>query len=199
MNNEDCIINTSWRHIYHPKCLITHCREYLSKCQYPRNCPSRGCKKILGPQEITKHLDAEEYIKFEAFSLQRSGQKSRKQLLWCKNCHLIFAVGYDEKIGACRQCNNPPYKFQDVLKHFDANSKLPDQEKENAQKLYEIFIEDCKGIVERWTIWLKRRIKISGYKYEICICDKVSKTIKPLETQELGEPRQIPSYKENLN
>lgn len=75
LENQDCIINTSCKHIYHPQWLIHHCREYLSKWQYPRNCPWRGCKRILGPQEITKHLNEEEYIKFEAFSLQRSGQK----------------------------------------------------------------------------------------------------------------------------
>ena len=129
--------------------MIVHCREYLSKCQYPRNCPSRGCKKILGPQEITKHLDPEEYIKFEAFSLQRSGQKSRKQLLWCKICHLVFAVGYDEKLENCRNCQTPPYKFQDVLKHLDANTKISEMEREEANQLYQIFINDCHGIVER--------------------------------------------------
>lgn len=42
--NEESIINTSWRHIYHPDWLIKHWREYLSKWQYPRNWPRRGWK-----------------------------------------------------------------------------------------------------------------------------------------------------------
>ena len=183
LEDEDCVINTSWRHIYHPNCLIDHCREYLSKCQYPRNWPSRGWKKILGPQEITKYLDDEEYIKFEAFSLQRSGQKSRKQLLWCKNWHLIYAVGYDESIANCRGCSKPPYKFQDVLKHLDLSTNISEQERKDVQELYEVFIKDCRGIVERWSICLKRRIKISGYKYEICICDRVTNTLKRNNTE----------------
>lgn len=184
MKEEEWVINTSWKHIYHKECLILHVREYLSKCQYPRNCPSRGCKKILGPQEITKDLSPEEYIKFEAFSLQRSGQKSRKQLLWCQQWHIIFALGYDEIICKCRDWGNLPNKFQDVLKHLDINTKLGEQERDEAIKIYDFFIKDCRGIVERCKMCLKRRIKISGYKYEIWICDKVSNTIK--HKQSLG-------------
>lgn len=199
------MINTSWKHIYHNQCLIDHCRDYLSRCQYPKNCPSRGCKKILGPQEVTKYLSPGEYIKFEAFSLQRSGQKSRKQLLWCPDCHLIYAVGYDDKVGNWSKWSSKPMKFQDILKHLNfpnKNKKMTIKEarksrtaSENPEKSggtekeedWKVcgsgycgweFIASCKGIVERCKMCLKRRIKIIGYKYEICICEKVSMTIK---------------------
>ncbi len=185
MEGEFWVINTSWKHIYHRECLISHCRDYLSKCQYPRNCPSRGCKKILGPQQITEHLTPQEYIKFEAFSLQRSGQKSRKQLLWCSEWHQIYAVGYDEIIGHCKSWDHKPLKFQDILKHLDVNAKIEDTEREKADQIYQVFIKDCQGIVERWRYCLKRRNKIIGYKYETCICEKVSKTIKSKQSQGL--------------
>jgi len=42
-----------------------------------------GCEKRLGPQEITKHLEQDEFIRFEAFALLRSGQMNRKKLGWC--------------------------------------------------------------------------------------------------------------------
>jgi len=185
MEDEEWVINTSWKHIYHPNCLISHWRDYLKKCQYPRNCPSRGCKKILGPQEIIKHLSPEEYIKFEAFSLQRSGQKSRKQLLWCRECHLIYAVGYDDKIGTWRNCHNSPKNFKTSLSTLTSMSNVESKEREEANKEYQSFIKDCIGIVERCKMCLKRRIKISGYKYEICIWDKVSNTIKSKKIQGL--------------
>lgn len=183
MEGEYWVINTSWKHIYHRECLISHCRDYLSKCQYPRNWPSRGWKKILGPQQITEHLTPGEYIKFEAFSLQRSGQKSRKQLLWWAQCHNIYAVGYDDAISDCEKWSQPPLKFQDILKHLDFNAKIEDKEREKADQIYQIFIKDCQGIVERWRYCLKRRKKINGYKYETCICEKVSKTIKSKQSQ----------------
>ena len=174
---ENCILNTSWKHIYHQTCLIAHWREYLAKCQYPRNCPKKGWKRILGPQEITKHLNSEEYIKFEAFSMQRSGQKSRKQLFWCSHWHWIFANSYDENNEGWIECLKEPTKFQDVLKYFDENSKIPEEEQKNSKNLLDNFLHDCKGVVERCNICLKRRIKISGYKYEICICEKVTKSL----------------------
>ena len=135
MINQNWVINVSWKHIYHPSCIINHCKEYLSKCQYPRNCPSRGCKKILGPQEITKHLSEDDFIKFEAFSLQRAGQKSRKQLLWCKTCHIIFAVSYDEKLVICRNCMEKPMKFQEVLKHLNQTSKLEESQEGQTEQI----------------------------------------------------------------
>lgn len=174
---DSCILNTSWRHIYHQTCLIAHCRDYLAKWQYPRNCPKKGCKRILGPQEITKHLNGEEYIKFEAFSMQRSGQKSRKQLYWCSHWHLIFANSYDENNDGWIECKMDPTKFQDVLKFFDTNSKIPEDERENSKILLKNFLQDCKGVVERCNICLKRRQKIHGYKYEIWICEKVTKSV----------------------
>jgi hypothetical protein len=65
--------------------------------------------------------------------------------------------------------NNKPYKFQDVLKYLDTSKKAKEDEteKEKHKELYENFIKDCHGIVERCNICLKRRIKITGYKYEI--------------------------------
>ena len=69
--------------------------------------------------------------------------------MWCQTCHLIYAVGYDDDIGNCRNCKNHPKKFQDILKHLDVNAKFENQEREEANKEYEIFIKDCIGIVER--------------------------------------------------
>lgn len=64
------------------------------------------------------------------------------------------------------------------MKHFDENSKVPIEEIKAAKELYRLFLKDCKGIVERCNVCLKRKEKIYGYKYEICICDKVTKTIQ---------------------
>ena len=113
--NEDSIVNTSWMHIYHADWLLNQCKRYLSKFQYPEDCPVKGWTKRLGPQEITRHLNSIDKIRYEAFSLLRSGQMNRLQILWCYKCRVVFAKKKN-KDQRCYTWNEISYWFQDALK-----------------------------------------------------------------------------------
>ena len=48
---------------------------------------------------------------------------------------------------------------------------------EQRKLLDEDFLRDWKGIVDRWLICLKRKYRIHGYRYSVCIWNKISNTI----------------------
>ena len=176
-----CIVNIGWRHIYHLKCLIKQCKDYLRTSKYPEDCPVKGCSKRLGPQQITKHLDPNELLRYEAFSLLRSGQMNRKQLLWCYNCRLIHSKKKDADLKWYKW-SETSYSFQDALKFLELENKTnpypePQKLKERSM-LDKCFIEDCRGIVERCPTCLKRHSRIHGYNYPLCICKKISEDVK---------------------
>lgn len=41
-----------------------------------------------------------------------------------------------------------------------------------------MFLNDCKGIVTRCLQCLKRKLRIPGYRYSICICNKITETLE---------------------
>lgn len=150
--NENSIVNTSWMHIYHANCLLTQCKKYLSKYQYPEDWPVKGWTKRLGPQEITRHLNSIDKIRYEAFSLLRSGQMNRLQIMWCYKCRLIFAKKKN-KDQICTKCNEISYWFQDALKFLElgnVRTNLTESQNKERKRLDKMFIEDWKGVVERW-------------------------------------------------
>ena len=122
IKEDGCIVNIGWRHIYHQSCLIDQCKDYLRTSKYPEDCPVKGCSKRLGPQQITKHLDPNERLRYEAFSLLRSGQMNRKQLLWCYNCRIIHSKKKDDHLKWYK-CNETSYTFQDALKFLELENK----------------------------------------------------------------------------
>lgn len=120
--DESCISNLSWGHIYHLRCLVNQCKKYISRFQYPEFCPTMGCEKRLGPQEITKHLEQDEFIRFEAFALLRSGQMNRKKLGWCGDWRFIFSCNNKNELR-CLKCRDSSYTFQEALSFLDLDSK----------------------------------------------------------------------------
>ncbi|CAI2365105.1 unnamed protein product [Moneuplotes crassus] len=170
---ESCVANLSCGHIYHQRCLVNQCKKYIRRCQYPEFCPTMGCEKRLGPQEITKHLENDEFIRFEAFALLRSGQMNRKKLGWCGDCRFIFSCSNKENLR-CLKCSQPGYTFQECLSFLDLDKDNPQFEKR--QRLDTLFLEDCDGIVNRCLHCLKRKSRIPGYRYSLCYCNKVTET-----------------------
>lgn len=144
---------------------------YLKHSKYPEDCPVKGCSKRLGPQEITKHFNENELIRYEAFSLLRSGQMNRKQLLWCYNCRMISANKYRSELK-CYKCKEVSYSFQDALKFMELENKasdIPSTQYKERKTLDTSFINDCKGAVERCSTCLKRSTRIHGYNYPLCL------------------------------
>ncbi|CAI2363925.1 unnamed protein product [Moneuplotes crassus] len=193
IQNDSCIVNTICMHIYHLKCLIIQCQRYLAKSQYPEDCPARLCNKRLGPQEITKHLESNDRIRYEAFSLLRSGQMNRKHLIWCYNCRLIYAQPHSRSKEAnedskesdphsksiqnlkCPKCSGVSYGFQDALKFLEIagkKNKVTDEQYNERKTLDKSFLADCRKVVLRCTKCWKRTKRIPNYNYQLCNCKK---------------------------
>ena len=96
--------------------------KYISRFQYPEFCPTMGWEKRLGPQEVTKYLEHDEFIRFEAFALLRSGQMNRKKLGWWSNWRLVYSVGNKDELSWIKW-RDSGYSFQEALSFLDLDSK----------------------------------------------------------------------------
>jgi hypothetical protein len=72
------------------------------------------------------------------------------------------------------KCDQKAYTFQEALTFLDTDSKFfhlsnleNNAQYDTRKKLDEEFLKDCKGLVDRCLICLKRKERIPGYKYSI--------------------------------